>query len=115
MLDDDAGRAVELFYGFQRGISVGDVVVGQLFTVQLLCSGNGSFQWSAAIFNVEGRVLVWVLAVTQGLDFLELQVEGARELLVAAGNQATKIAGNGAVVGSGVFIGLDGQIKALLQ
>ena len=44
MLDDYAGGLVELFYTFQRRISIGNIVVRKLFALQLLGGCNTGFR-----------------------------------------------------------------------
>ena len=43
MLNDHAGRLIEFLHALQRGVGIGDVVVGERFALQLLCGGDGSF------------------------------------------------------------------------
>src|SRR5690606_17234575 len=112
VLDDHAGGRIKLLYRFQRGVGVGDVVVGQFLAVQLHRRGNGGFRF-VCVFHIEGGALVRVFPVAQFLCLAELQVDGAGEAVAAAGNQPTEVIGNGTVIGGGVLIGLDGQIEAL--
>ena len=74
---DDTGWFCELFYTFQCGISIGDVVVRQCFALQLSCCGDGRFLHIG--FNIEGSGLMAVFAITHVLFFDELEVDGARE------------------------------------
>jgi hypothetical protein len=82
VLDDHAGRGVEGLDAFPGGIGVGDVVVGQLLALQLPVVGDRSGQRRRVA--VERRLLVRILAVTQGLDAIEsqLQVIGERSRLI---------------------------------
>src|SRR5690625_7091896 len=89
---------------------MGHIVVRQFFALQLL--GRGDAGVVGIGFGVEGRFLVRVFAVAHVLGFLELRVEGAREMFGAAGDHTAKVVGDGAVIGSGVLVGFDSQIKA---
>ena len=118
VLDDNAGRFGEALDAFQRGVGVCNVVVGQLFALQL--GGGGDAGLGRCCFLVEGGGLVRVFAVAHVLHFDELAVEGAREggaVFCAQGVagllDGTQVVGNHAVVGRSVLERLQGQIKAL--
>ena len=71
MLDDDAGGAlVELLDAFQSGISIGDIVIGKFFTLQLARGSNGRFPFRRV--GVEHGVLMRILAVAQLLRLDEI-------------------------------------------
>ena len=40
MFDDHAGGLGELFDALKRGVAIGDVVIGQRFTLNLFCGGQ---------------------------------------------------------------------------
>src|SRR5690606_13901224 len=107
---DDAGRLIELFYAFECGVGIGDVVVRQFLALQLLRGTDAGFV--QIFFRVERGKLVRVFAVAHFLFFVQLQIEGAREQRAAAVNAAAEIICDSAVVRSGVFVGLDRQIEA---
>ena len=70
--------------------------------------------------DVEGRGLVRVLAVAQGLLLLDLQRQRARPFVAGRGGvllgfgfgQAAQVGGDGAVIGGGVGVDLAGQFQA---
>ena len=117
MLHNNAGRLAEFFDAFQRGIGVSDVVIGERFTLNLLCSGDrGFFDF---FFYIEGRLLVAVFTIAHILLLNEVQIQGAREatrgffaLAVIGRNHAAEVVGNHAVVGGGVFECLNGEVEA---
>ena len=77
VLDDDAGGAFgEGLDTFQRGVGVGDVVVGQFFALQLAALATLASRTCA---RRRSCLLVWVLAVTHILGATVLQTECARE------------------------------------
>ena len=118
VLDDDAGRLDEALHAFQRGVGVGDVVERQFLALQL--HGGGDAGFALLRFDVERRALVRVLAVAHFLRLDELAVEGTREGATAFGGQSARrlvdgaqVVGDHAVVGSGVFEGLQRQVETL--
>src|SRR5690606_25566898 len=118
MLDDDAGRLAEALHTLQRRIGIGHVVVGQLLALQLNGGGNAGLGWLR--LAVEGCALVRVLTVAHVLRLDELTVEGAGEGRAAFGAEGVpglvdgaQIIGDHAVVGGGVFEGLQRQVEAL--
>ena len=83
VLDDDAGRfGVELLDAFQGRIGIGDVVVGQFLALQLARRGDGGLGFRRR--DIEGAVLVRILAIAAVLRLGELQVEALRESLALA-------------------------------
>ena len=68
MLDDDAGRGRELPDALERRIAVGNVVVRQGLTLQLLRRGKRA-SWCLLV-DVKGRILVRVLTVAHSLHQL---------------------------------------------
>ena len=110
MLDDDAGRLVEILDALQRGVGVGHIVIGQFLALNL--PGGGDAGFGRVGLHVERCLLVRVFAVAHFLHLVELGVEGARKAVRAAGYQLAKVVGNGTVVGRGVLVGLDGQVEA---
>src|SRR5690606_5896113 len=70
VFDDDAGRLVELFYAFECGVGIGDVVVRQLLALQLLRGTDAGFV--QIFFRVERGKLVRVFAVAHFLFFVQL-------------------------------------------
>ena len=63
MLDDRAGRLVELAHAFPGRIGVGDIVVGELLALVLPCAGQAALRRMEV--TVPGGLLVRVLAVAQ--------------------------------------------------
>ena len=112
MLDDDAGGlVVEGFDAFQRGIGIGNVVVGQFLALQLL--GGGNRAGGRCFFPVKRRVLMRVFAVTHGLVTVKLQIQGFGKLDAV---RCCPDRPNRGVVTRGVFKAFQRQIEAgLLQ
>ena len=110
VFDDHTGGLGEGLHTLQRRVGVGDVVVAQFLALQLLGRSNGGRCRIA--FGVEGRFLVRVLAVAHVLGLFEIQVDGAREVVIVFTDFLAEVVGNGAVVSGGVFEGLDGQIES---
>src|SRR5690606_26132090 len=117
VLDDDAGGSVEAARAFPGGVGVGDVVVRQLLALQLAVIAQQA-GGPVAVY-IEGGFLVRVLAVAQGLRLVHLQRQRAGPV-VAGGRgvlrrgrlgQAGQVAGDRAVVGGGVGVGLGGQLQ----
>ena len=106
MLDDHTGGSVEQLNGFECGVRVGNIVVRELFTLQLLAGGNGAGRW--VFLDKKGAFLVRVFTVAQSLYLLKLAVKGARKIFAATFDHTTKIVGNRAVVGGGVLVGFNG-------
>src|SRR5690606_37958448 len=118
VLDDHAGRLDEALHAFQRGVGVGNVVVGQLLALQL--HGGGHAGLALLRLDVEGSDLVRVLAVAHVLRLDELAVEGTRDRAAAFGGHGlgglvdgAQVVGDHTVVGGGVLEGLEGQVEAL--
>ncbi len=117
VLDDDAGRLDEALHALQRRVGIGDVVEGQLLALQLTGRGNAGFIGG---FDVERGDLMRILAVAHVLRFDELCGEGAWQQAAAFGGKGfgglvdgAQVVGDHAVVGRGVFEGLERQIEAL--
>ena len=87
MLDDHTGRRVETLDAFPSGIRVGDVVVTQLFALQLFGCDQGAR--CGVQVAVEGCALVAVLAVAQVLHFDKSTIALAGE----QGQSGNRIAG----------------------
>ena len=116
MLNDNAGRFVELFHTFQRGIGIGDVVIRERFALDLRCGGNGRL--FNILFYIEGSLLVAVFAVAHILLLNEVQVQGSWEatcsvfaFTVIGRDHAAEVVGNHAVVGGGMFERFNGEIE----
>ncbi|SSN11216.1 Uncharacterised protein [Klebsiella pneumoniae] len=77
MLNDNAGRLVELFYTLQRRIGIGNVVIGERFALQLSGGRHGGLFY--ILFYIESRLLVAVFAVAHILLLNEVQIQGTRE------------------------------------
>ena len=77
MLDDHAGRALELAHALDRGVRVRDVVVREFLALQLPCRRDRSARGQG--IRVERRRLMRVLAVAQVLLLAESGREGIRE------------------------------------
>ncbi len=111
VLDDHAGRRVELLDALERGVGVGDVVERQRLALQLL--GGRDARLGGIALDVEGRRLVRVLAVTHRLRVAKLQVQRARECPLGFGlHEAAEIVGDCTVVVRGVLEGLDREREA---
>ena len=117
MLDDHAGRLGEALHALQRGVGVGHVVERQLLALQLLGSGDAGF---VRLFDIEGGLLVRVLAVAHVLRLDELHVVGAREQAAIFGAEllgalvdTAQVVGDHAVVAGGVLERLERQVEAL--
>ncbi|MNN31196.1 hypothetical protein D3C81_1448720 [compost metagenome] len=116
MLDDHAGRLTELFDAFQRGVGIGDVVIGQCLALQLVCCSDRGFL--NVLFYIEGSLLVAVFAVAHILLLDVVKVQGAWEtagrlfsITVIGRNQCAEVVGDHAVVGGGMLEGFNRQIE----
>ena len=110
MLDDNAGRFLELFDTLQCGIGIADIIVRQFLALQL--AGSGDAGLGRGFFGVEGSALVRVFAVTHFLGLVELQVDGTRQFFHAAiGFNPAKIVGDHAVIAGGMFKGLYREVE----
>ena len=110
MLDDDAGRPfAELFDAFEGGIGVADIVVRELFALQL--TGRGDAGLSHFLLDIKGAALVGIFAVAQRLRLGKLQGQGRRIFAVFGTEFLAEPVGDGAVVGGGVLIDFDCQGK----
>ena len=117
MLNDNAGRLVELFYTLQRRIGIGNVVIGERFALQLSGGRHGGLFY--ILFYIESRLLVAVFAVAHILLLNEVQIQGTREaasgffaFAVIGRNHAAEVVGDHAVVSGGVFEGFNGEVEA---
>ena len=112
MLDDDAGgRTVEQLDAFQRGVGVGDVVVGEFFALQLARSRDGA--GGCMGFNVKGAGLMRVFAIATDLRAGKLQRQLFAEGFAFAGViQRSEIVADVAVVLRGMREGLFRQPEA---
>ncbi len=106
MLDDDAGRGLELGHQLIGGVGVGDVVVAQLLALDLGGVGHARTFLAGA---VEGAGLMRVLAIAQRLG----QRTGDR---FARRGGVVQLAGepgrDGGVIGGGAGEGAGGQLLA---
>ena len=103
MFDDHTGGAVKAADSFPGSIAVGDVVVGELFAVELMvaCQQAGS----NISFAVEGGFLMRIFAVAHVLYFDPLTCQAFRELRTGrdvVALHAGQIVGNHGVVVSGM-------------
>jgi len=116
MLDDDAGGLCKGLHTFQSGIRVGNVVVGQFLALQLHGGADAGLLWG--LLDIEGRLLVRILAVTHVLTLDELCRVGAGEsgrqglFGRTCGHQAAEIIRNGRVVSCGMLIGAHRKVEA---
>ena len=110
MFDDDAGRALaELLDAFKSRIGIGNVVIRELLALQLPgCSERGFLD---IIFDVEGGLLVRVLAVAHDLGTLVLEGQGAREIGTLRIDSPTEPVGDGGIIGGGALINLQRQTE----
>ncbi len=120
MLNDDTGRLVELFHALQRRVSVGDVVIGERFALDLGSRRHGGL--FNTFFYIEGSLLVAVFAVTHILLLNKVQVKGTWEaasglfsVTVVRRNQAAKVVGDHAVIGGGVLEGFNREVETSLK
>ena len=108
VLNDHTGRLGERLNGFQCGVGVGHIVVRQLFALQLFRCGDRRF--GRLGFDIESGFLMRVFAVTHFLRFIELAVEGLREVETVVRAQGfsrlinrAQVVGDHAVVAGGMF------------
>jgi len=78
VLDDDRRRLVELANQLPTGIKINDVVVTQLFTLQLPRVGDAS----ATAVRIQRSLLVWIFTVTQRLQHRVDHANRRRQLLL---------------------------------
>jgi len=107
MLDRDHGRLAELAQDPDGRVRIGDVVVGQLFAVELLRFGQrpGCRERVA----VEDRLLMRVLAIAQRRDAFVAQGQHAR--CFAACVDLAEVIGDQRVIGGGMRKYLAGQTQ----
>ena len=77
VLDDDDGGLVELLREFPAGVEVDEVVVAELFALELRCAGDAE----AGAVGVERGALVGILAVAEGLGERHIDAERGWERL----------------------------------
>ncbi|MPL60780.1 hypothetical protein SDC9_06342 [bioreactor metagenome] len=101
VLDDRAGRGLGAEFGdeFKGRVGVVDVVVGQFLALQLFRRGNAR---AVRAVEVEGRLLVRVLAIAQGLGEGAGEGAPARRVLV---DRARHPGADRRVIGRGAGIG----------
>ena len=85
MLDDNAGSLAECTDTLKRGICIGNVVEGKLFSLEYTGACQGAF--SRCDVMIKGGALVGILAVAHGLMLAELEIERCREATVGVGGQ----------------------------
>ena len=108
-----AGWCGEAQHGLQRGVGVGEVVVGECFALDLF--GGGECRPGRFAAGVEGRLLVRVFAVAQYAVQLVVGVVVLREAFFLRAKQRDEVVGNGAVVVGGVVKGFGHQPLAQLK
>ena len=97
MLDDHAGRLIESFHAFPGRVGIGDVVVRQLFALNLRIAGDAPL--SRIALAIECRSLMRVFAVTQVLHFFELKGKALRERRkVSVARESCEVVGDGGLV-----------------
>ena len=96
MLDDDAGRRVELAHALERRIAVGDVVEGQLLALDLLSLRHRGAD--GAGIGVERRLLMRVLAIAQIKLLAEREIQIVGESRRRAADRAGEVRGHHGVV-----------------
>ena len=106
VLDDDAGRcALECLDALERGIGIGEVVVGKLLAGKHACAGNGASRHIG--FHIQGGGLMRILAVAQKLLACVGKVQARGEGFTGFTLRAcAKPAGDAAVVAGRMRIGL---------
>ena len=110
MLDDDAGRLIESLDQFPRRIGVADVVIAQLFALQLRVVGNAARHRNK--ITVKRRVLVRILPVAHILHLGKVEIDLRRERALAAVRiDRGEVVADCRVVGCGVRISLLRQIE----
>ena len=110
MLDNDTGRLLgELIYTLQCSIGIVDIVIRELFTLNLLCRSNTRGCDTGLYIKCGG--LVRVFAVTEFLFVLKLgcNVFGQYPWLFSITRSAAEICCHQAVVSCGMCIGLGCQ------
>ncbi len=105
MLDRDHGRLAELAQDPDGRVRIGDVVVGQLFAVELLRFGQRTGRRKR--FAVEDRLLMRVLAIAQRRDAFVAQ--GQKTRFLAARVNFAEVIGDQRVIGGGMLEHLAGQ------
>ena len=102
MLDDDAGRPLELAHAFPGGVGVGDVVVAQFLALQL-GEGRERARHRPQV-AVERRLLVRVLAVAQvhHLDEVAVTLAGEQRQRTVVLHGGQVVADEGVVLGDAV-------------
>ena len=116
MLDDHAGRFSEQADALDRCISIGDVVEGKLFTLELPRGGNASRR--SRLLDIERGLLVRVLAIAHvlRLDKLhavavpELDLDGFTALVKLPAAQVVR---HDAIITGGMLERLNRQAKTL--
>ena len=108
MFDDGAGGLVahEFRHQFEGGVGVVDVVVGEFLALPL---ARGRHAFAAGAIGVEGRRLVRVFAIAQGLG------QFAREGTIARGGVAdfaSQPVRHGGIIGGGAGIGRQRHLLA---
>ena len=97
MFDGDGGDFVKFLEQLQSGISVNDIVEGQLLPLQLSSIGNAWFVDGA--LSIESSGLMRILTIAQVLRFLVLQMQGFTEgLPLVVGVETAQIISNGGVI-----------------
>ena len=98
MFHDDAGRPLGiLFYTFQCGVCITDIIVRKLLALELPGSCDAGF--GNIVLYKKCRALVRILAVTHGLGLAELQVNGiGKPVFSPLQVGGAQVIGNGAVI-----------------
>ena len=110
MFHNDTGGLLKVFNALKGGVGIGDIVVGQGFTLQLNRRGNTHFL--RGVLTIKGGLLMGVFAVAHRFGFNQLQVQRAREALATVTQLLAKVVGDGAVVMRRMFKGFNGEIKS---
>ena len=81
VLDNDAGefafRNIKSLHAFPCRVGIGDVVVREFLALNLLIAGDAASHYRC--FAIERRLLMRILAVTQGFDLVEGELQFVRE------------------------------------
>ena len=109
VLDHDDGRLAELGHAFVGGVGVVDVVVGELLALDLARRGDAR---PLAAVGIEGRLLMRVLAVAQGLHALGRDRQPLGEGLALLRGEP---GGDRRIVRRRARIGLGGELAAQRQ
>ena len=109
MFNDDTGRFNKRFNAFEGCIGVGDIVVGEVFALQLNRCTYTSFLGD--LLRIECRLLVRIFSVSHFLALDELSIESAREIWALIFKFCTQVIGDNSIVICCVLKSFNGQVE----